>query len=44
LVLLAERYLFARPLTSEQLDEYLAEPELVRRLLLPDALLVLSVN
>jgi diguanylate cyclase len=37
-------YLFARPLTSEQLDEYLAEPELVRRLLLPDPPLVLSVN
>jgi diguanylate cyclase len=35
-------YLFARPLPSEQLDEYLAEPARVHQLLLPDIPLVLT--
>jgi diguanylate cyclase (GGDEF)-like protein len=37
-------YLFARPLTSEQLDEYLAQPDSVRRILFPDRLVLLAGN
>jgi diguanylate cyclase (GGDEF)-like protein len=37
-------YLIAHPLPCDQLDEYLAQPDRVRRLLLPDPPLVLSVG
>src|SRR5580700_6800847 len=37
-------YLIARPLPPEQLDEFLAQPALVRRLLLPDPPLLLTAG
>jgi len=37
-------YLIARPLPSDQLDEYLAQPESVRRQLLPEPSLVLTAG
>jgi EAL domain-containing protein (putative c-di-GMP-specific phosphodiesterase class I) len=37
-------YLIARPLPSEQLDEYLSQLARVRRLLLPDPSLLLSAG
>jgi predicted signal transduction protein with EAL and GGDEF domain len=41
---IGQGYLIARPLTSEQLDEYLAQPARVRRLLLPDPPLLLTAG
>ena len=41
---IGQGYLIARPLTSEQLDEYLAQPATVRRLLLPDPPLLLTTS
>jgi diguanylate cyclase len=37
-------YLIARPLTSQQLDEYLTQPARVRQLLLPDPPLLLTAG
>jgi diguanylate cyclase (GGDEF)-like protein len=37
-------YLFAHPLAPEQLDDYLAQPSRVRRLLVPEAPLVLTAG
>jgi diguanylate cyclase (GGDEF)-like protein len=41
---IGQGYLIARPLTSEQLDEYLAQPPGVRRLLLPAPPLLLTAS
>jgi diguanylate cyclase (GGDEF)-like protein len=41
---IGQGYLIARPLTSEQLDEYLAQPSLVGRLLLPAPTLLLAAR
>jgi len=37
-------YLFARPLTCEQLDDYLAQPERARQPLFPDSSLLLPAG
>jgi diguanylate cyclase len=41
---IGQGYLIARPLTTEQLDEYLAQPSPVRRLLLPAPPLLLTAS
>jgi diguanylate cyclase (GGDEF)-like protein len=41
---IGQGYLIARPLTTEQLDEFLAQPCRVRRLLLPDRPLLLTAG
>jgi diguanylate cyclase len=41
---IGQGYLIARPLTSERLEEYLAQPSRVRRLLLPDPPLLLAAG
>jgi diguanylate cyclase len=41
---IGQGYLIAHPLTSEELDEYLAQPSRVRRLLLPDQPLLLAAG
>ncbi len=41
---IGQGYLFARPLSTLQLDEYLAQPDLVRQLLVADPPLLLTVG
>ena len=41
---IGQGYLISRPLTSEQLDEYLAQPSLVQPLLLPDPPFLLTAG